>query len=366
MLEIDIEVARGAFTLRASARAPTPGVVAAFGRSGAGKSTLVEALAGLAPARGTIRLGDETWLDSSGGRSLPPERRRVGYVFQDAKLFPHLDVLGNLGYGQRRARGVERYVGRDELVALLGLGALLRRRPHELSGGERQRVALGRALLSQPRLLLLDEPLSALDAERRDEVLPYLEQLRDRWAVPMVYVSHRYEEVLRLATHVWLIDAGRVVASASPGEASLDERLGRIVGPELEGAVVDAVVTAVDAATRLATVAIGSARLRLALEGLAPGGSVRLHVPARDVVVATEPPHGLSIRNALPGTLVALRDDGPAGVLATVDVGAAHLLARITASAVRELGLAAGRPVWALVKAASLHGHAWRRPSATG
>lgn len=365
MLELDVTVHRGTFRLTARASAPVPGVVAAFGRSGAGKSTLIDAIAGLTPATGTIRLGDTLWLDSAAGIRVPPERRRIGYVFQDARLFPHLDVLGNLRYGLRRTREATHYATLDELVALLGLEALLPRRPPSLSGGERQRVALGRALLSQPRLLLLDEPLAALDAARRDEVLPYLERLRDRWAVPMVYVSHRYDEVLRLATHLWLLDDGCVAASGTPACTSLDPRLGRVLGPELHGAVVEMQVEAVDAATGLATLALGEARLRLALPNAVRGARARLHVPARDVVIAVEAPRGLSIRNELRGTLERLDDEGPDAVVATIGVGDARLLARVTRAAVVDLGLRPGLGVWALVKAASLQGHAYaRRPDA--
>jgi molybdate transport system ATP-binding protein len=361
MLQVDFTANRGEFRLRAVAEAPSPGVVAAFGRSGAGKSTLVDALAGLVAARGRVALGDDVWLDTARGVCVPPERRRIGYVFQDARLFPHFDVLGNLRYGLKRARDAEAFVQFDEVVALLGLEALLARRAHALSGGERQRVALGRALLSQPKLLLLDEPLSALDAARRDEVLPYLERLRDRWSVPMVYVSHRYDEVLRLATHVWLLDEGRIAASGTPAETSLDARLGAVLGPELRGAVVEMHVVDVDGTTGLATLALGSARLRLALRGAACGARARLHVPARDVVLAVEAPRGLSIRNELRGRVESLSDEGTDGVIATVTVDGARLLARITREAVTELGLAPGREVWALVKAASLQGHAYAR-----
>jgi molybdate transport system ATP-binding protein len=361
MLTVDVTVERGAFRLRAAASAPVPGVVAAFGRSGAGKSTLVDAIAGLAPATGTVRLGDTTWLDTAAGVDVPVEQRRIGYVFQDARLFPHLDVRRNLDYGRRRVRGLARYVAFDEVVALLGLEPLLDRRTHALSGGERQRVALGRALLSQPRLLLLDEPLSSLDAARREEVLPYLERLRDRWAIPMVYVSHRYDEVLRLATHVWLLEAGSVVASGTPADTSLDPGLGAALGPELRGTVLETVVEQVDPITGLATLALGDARLRLALPGATRGGRVRLHVPARDVVIATEPPRGLSIRNELRGRIVRLQDEGPDGVLLTIETAGVQLLARVTRAAVAELALVPGLPVWSLVKAASLQGHAWSR-----
>lgn len=364
-LDVDVRVDRGDFTLDVRAIAPVPGVTAVFGRSGAGKSTLASALAGLVPARGRIRLGDTCWLDDAAGTCVPAERRRIGYVFQDARLFPHYDVLGNLRYGERRARDAARIAEFDELVALLGLERLLARRPHELSGGERQRVALGRALLSQPRLLILDEPLASLDVARREDVLPFLERLRDRYAIPMLYVSHQYDEVLRLATHVWLVDAGRVVASGTPAATSLDPRLRAIVGPDAVGAVIDATVESAPdgaAAGGLAYVRVGDARLRLTLHGVAPGPRVRLQVLARDVILATVQPHGLSVRNELRGTIVDVIEDGADARLVTVACGDARLLARVTRDACEELRLQPGAGVWALVKAASLRGHVYPVP----
>ena len=363
MLEVELTAAHGGFALEARFAAPTPGVTALFGPSGAGKSTLVTAIAGLLPAaRGRVCFDGSAWLDSARGTRVPPERRRIGCVFQDLRLFPHLDVLGNLLYGERRAPPDCRYVKREELIALLGLGALLDRRVHRLSGGERQRVALARALLAQPRLLLLDEPLAALDVARRDEVLPYLETLRDRYAIPMLYVSHQYDEVLRLATHVVLIDGGRVLGSGTPAALGVDPALRRLVGSEAVGAVLDLEALAVDAATGLVSVALGRELLRLVLPGARQGARLRLHVLARDVILATERPRGLSVRNALPATLTALADEGPDAVLATLAVEGTELLARITRAAVAELGLAPPMPVWALIKAASLRGRAFLQP----
>ena len=366
MIEVDLAAERGGFRLAARFTAPTPGVVALFGRSGAGKSTLVNAIAGLIPATGTVRLDGTTWLDSATGIAVAAERRRIGYVFQDARLFPHLDVAGNLGYGERRAPPGERYAAHDDIVALLGLQTLLRRRVHQLSGGERQRVALGRALLAQPRLLLLDEPLAAIDTARRDEVLPYLESLRDRFAIPMLYVSHQYEEVLRLATDIVLLAAGRVLATGSAEAISLDARLRELIGSDAVGAVLDAGVSAVDPATGLASVEVGTGRLRLALPDARVGARLRLHVLARDVILATAPPHGLSVRNALEGTLLELVAEGRDAMLAVVAVAGSRLLARITREAADELGLRPGLPVWALVKAASLRGRAYARAAPRG
>src|SRR4029077_10508023 len=212
---------RSGFALDADFTAPTPGVIALFGRSGSGKTTLVNIISGLlAPAGASVLLGEDILTDTQAVICVPVEKRRIGYVFQDPRLFPHLTVLGNLRYGQKRAAPSARVTEFDDVVALLGIGSLLQRRPHQLSGGERQRISLGRALLSQPALLLLDEPLAGLDAARREEVLPYLEALRDQLSIPMVYVSHQFDEVLRLATHIVLMEAGSIVAQGSPAEVS--------------------------------------------------------------------------------------------------------------------------------------------------
>jgi molybdate transport system ATP-binding protein len=321
MLEVDVTIARGAFRLEARFAAPTPGVVAVFGPSGAGKSTLVNAIAGLlSGVAGQVRLDGSTWLESAAHVDLPTERRGIGYVFQDARLFPHLDVRGNLRYGERRAPAASHFAVRDEIVALLGLEPLLSRRVHQLSGGERQRVALGRALLAQPRLLLLDEPLAAIDGARRDEVLPYLESLRDRFAIPMLYVSHQYDEVLRLATHIVLLAGGRVLASDTPARLSTDPRLRTLIGADAVGAVLDAEVAALDPASGLASIALGPGTLRFVLPGACVGARLRLHVLARDVMLAIRPPDGLSVRNAVPGILRELVDDGADAVLAGIDV----------------------------------------------
>jgi molybdate transport system ATP-binding protein len=363
MLEISVQQRRGDFTLDATFRAPTPGVVALFGRSGCGKTTLVSLIAGLQDAAtGSIRLDGERWLDTQAGIRVAAERRRAGYVFQDGRLFPHYSVRGNLLYGARRSRGAPRVIGYDDVVALLGLESLLDRRPANLSGGERQRVALGRALLAQPRLLLLDEPLSSLDAARRDEVLPYLERLRDHCAIPMILVSHQFDEVLRLATHVVVMDAGRVVTDGSVAAVSLTPALRSIVGSEAIGAVVDGVVRHVDA-SGLADLAVGNGQLRIPCSGAAPGMAMRVQLLARDIILATQEPQGLSVRNQLRGTIRSIADDSGSDLI-EVDVGDAPVLARVTRDATRELGLVTGKPVWVLVKAVSTRGHAFAAPTA--
>jgi molybdate transport system ATP-binding protein len=358
MLTVNIAKRRGAFALAVAFQAPTPGIVALFGRSGCGKTTVVEILAGLLePDAGEVRLEDTVLVDTALGHSLPAERRRIGYVFQDARLFPHLDVRGNLAYGQKRAPPPPHTIGFDEVIALLGLAPLLTRRPYTLSGGERQRVALGRALLSQPRLLLLDEPLASLDAPRRAEVLPYLEALRDRLSIPTVYVSHQFDEVLRLADHVVLMEQGHVVAAGDIHAVSLRPELNAIVGPEAVGAVLEGVITAVDSPGGLAQLQLGRGTLVVSAGGARVGARARVQLLARDLILATQPVQGLSVRNALAGVVKHIGNDVHQAQLVTVDIGGASVLARVTRDAVEALALTAGSPVWVLVKAVSMRSH---------
>jgi molybdate transport system ATP-binding protein len=373
MLRIAALKRRDGFTLEADFEAPTPGVVALFGRSGCGKTTLVNIISGLlAPDEGRIQLGDVVLTDTRAGVSVPVEERRIGYVFQDARLFPHFSVLGNLRYGLTRSRrrgstarasgvaGDTRTIGLDDVVDLLGLAPLLGRRPHQLSGGERQRVGLGRALLSQPRLLLLDEPLASLDVARRGEVLPYLEALRDHLALPMVYVSHQFDEVLQLATHVVLMDAGRIVTHGTLNEVSVRPELRAIVGPDAVGSVLDGVVTRIDPSQGMADLRLGHGTLFVSLQNVAVGARVRVQLLARDIILATQRPQGLSVRNELQGLIAELAPDDHDGVLVKVDIGGEVVLSRVTQDAAAALKLQPGTPVWALVKAVSTRGHAFR------
>ncbi len=370
MLRVCAVKNRDGFALRAAFEAPTPGVVALFGRSGCGKTTLINIISGLlTPDEGEVQLDDTVLMDTRAGISIPVERRRIGYVFQDPRLFPHFSVLGNLRYGLKRSprrapsAPSDHAIGFDEIVTMLGLSHLLHRRPHQLSGGERQRVSLGRALLSQPRLLLLDEPLASLDVARREEVLPYLETLREHLAIPMVYVSHQFEEVLRLATHVVLMESGRVIAHGSLSEVSLRPELRAIVGPDLVGAVTDGTVTRIDPSQGIADVQLGKGTLHVSLQGVAVGSPVRVQLLARDVILATQKPQGLSVRNELQGVVVELTPDDEDAVLVQVDIGGAVVLSRITREASRVLGVQPGSPVWVLVKAVSTRGHTFRVPS---
>jgi molybdate transport system ATP-binding protein len=363
MLAVAAETRLGTFVLRVRFELPTPGVVALFGRSGCGKSTVVNIIGGLlSPNSGRIALGGSVLLDTARRINVPAERRRIGYVFQDARLFPHLSVAANLRYAEKRAVGAS-YVSLDAVTTLLGLTSLMDRRTHQLSGGERQRVAIGRALLTQPQLLLLDEPLAALDEARREEVLPYLETLRDQLSIPMVYVTHDFDEVLRLATHIVLMEAGSVIAQGAIGEMSLDPHLRSIIGPDEVGAIVDGVVVGVDSASNLTRVRVGDGELNVQAKDLAAGTPLRVQLLARDIIVSTQIPQHLSVRNSLAGVVASIHSDDLDSDLVVIDIGAAQILARITKAATRELSLRPGMKAWALVKSVSLRGHSFLAPA---
>ncbi|HEY4772843.1 MAG TPA: molybdenum ABC transporter ATP-binding protein, partial [Steroidobacteraceae bacterium] len=341
-LKVAVEKRLGSFLLDVAFDAPTPGIVALFGPSGCGKSTTINIIAGLlVPDDGEISLGEDVLLDTRRKIAIAAERRGIGYVFQDARLFPHLNVASNLRYAQRRARRAP-YVSLERVLAMLDLEPLLSRRVHRLSGGERQRVALGRALLSQPRLLLLDEPLAALDRDRREEVLPYLETLRDQLSIPMIYVSHQFDEVLRLATHIVLMQAGKVAAEGGITQMSLDPKLRALIGPDAVGAVIDGTVLGEDAASGLTRVRVGNGELKIEAARLVAGARMRVQLLARDVIVSTRMPQYLSVRNSLPGVVTAIDDDGTGNAadlgsdLVSIDIGAgASILARVTRAATR-------------------------------
>ncbi len=360
MFKIRTTVRREHFTLEVSIEMANPGVLALFGHSGCGKTTLVNIIAGLLKAEESYVEIDGVVLENTAAKVyVQAEQRRIGYVFQDARLFPHFSVAGNLSYGLRRARADTPRMSFDSVVSLLGLERVLERRPHQLSGGERQRVALGRALLSQPRVLLLDEPLASLDAARREEVLPYLERLRDELSIPIIYVSHQFEEVLRLATHVALMADGRSTAQGPLETLSLHPQLRSIVGPEGIGAVLVGLVEAADEQTGLAAVRIGENILKVNLRGIRPGARVRIHLLARDVILATMRPEALSVRNILQGTISRIGADDSDTDLVYVDLGGARVLARVTRAASIALALRVGMPVWVLVKSVSIRGHAY-------
>ncbi|MCR0981489.1 molybdenum ABC transporter ATP-binding protein [Roseomonas populi] len=342
------------FALDAAFASPTPGVTAVFGPSGCGKSTLLAAVAGLLrPEAGRVALDGTVLLDTAAGVDTPAERRRCGVVFQDSRLFPHLSVDTNLRYGLRRAPRDANGAGFEEVVDLLGVAHLLSRRPAALSGGERQRVALGRALLSRPRLLLMDEPLAALDAPRRAEVLPFLARVRDRFRAPILYVTHALDEVDRLADHLVLMEAGRVLA-AGPAEAlSTRADLPLLAARRDAGALLSCAVLEHHPARGLTHLGFPGGELLVPLREDAPGVRLRVRVRARDVSIATEEPRGLSVQNVLPAMLESLSPAAPHEAMLRLRVGEATLLARVTEDAVARLALRPGQRLWALVKSAA-------------
>lgn len=363
MLNVDIVMRRGGFDLRAAFAVTSPGITALFGPSGCGKTSVIQSIAGLLePDRGRIDLDSTCFFDSNRRVHVSAEKRGIGCVFQDARLFPHLSVKANLGYGERRStRPAIATFG--QVVELLKLHTLLERRTAHLSGGERQRVAIGRALLSRPRLLLLDEPLASLDAARRGEVLPYLEQLRDQLAIPMIYVSHQYDEILRLATSLVLMREGSVTAQGTVSELSHSSELRHLVGSDLTGTVIDARAVERDE-SGLMRVSVGSGELHIPADGCIAGQAMRLHLLARDVIIATDAWTTSSIRNRIAGTVARIERESVASDLIGIDIGAGQrLLARITPAATKALGLHAGLPVWAMIKAAALQGHSFAAPT---
>jgi molybdate transport system ATP-binding protein len=354
MVEVDIAVRRGTFAVEA-AFASDASIVALFGKSGAGKSTIVNAIAGIArPSRGRIVVGDRVLFDSSRAIDVPPERRRVGYVFQDALLFPHLSVRANLAYGETLTPATERFVDRDRVLDLLGLRPLLDRGTRDLSGGEKQRVAIGRALLSSPRVLLMDEPLASLDAARKAEILQYVELLRDELRLPIVYVSHAIEEVTRLADHLVLVADGRTVAEGPTAGILARPELRTLTGRYEAGAVVETRVARHDESYGLTVLAFADGELVLPNVDALIGEPVRARIRARDVSIALERPRGLSVQNVLEATIVELTEEFGAIVDVELRVGATPLIARITRKAAVELSLAPGKRVYALVKAVSI------------
>ena len=356
MIDARLRLPRSGFTLDVALALPERGVTALFGASGCGKTTLLRALAGLERASGRVALGPEVWQDDDSGRFVPTHQRSIGYVIQEAALFPHLDVRRNLAYGQKRIAQAERRVPIDHVVQLLGIGPLLDRRPATLSGGERQRVAIARALATSPRLLLMDEPLAALDARRKGEVLPYLDRLHEELGIPIVYVSHSVDEVARLADHLVLMDAGRVLA-----HGPLAHMLSRLDGPlafgDDAGVVLEGVVAERDSAWQLARLDIEGPGCSFWArdQGVAVGRRVRLRVLARDVSLTRERQAGTSIGNQLQGTVEAIADDEhPALALVRVRVGSVPVVARLTRRSAHALGLTVGQPVWAQVKTVAL------------
>ena len=347
---------RNDFELNIDLALPAHGITALYGVSGAGKTSVLRCVAGLDhPAEGLIQIAGDTWQDDARQLFVPTWRRALGYVFQEASLLEHLDVRGNLEFGLRRTTAANRQQLAG-IVELLGIGPLLGRRHDQLSGGERQRVAIARALATRPRLLLLDEPLAALDQARRLEIFPWLERLRDELRTPMLYVTHSTDEVARLADTLVVLEDGKVRACGPVAEVLTSLQAPVVLGEDL-GAVLDARIVAQDAHWHLARAEFAGGGLWLADRNLSVGQRVRVRILARDVSVANAEPVGSSIQNQLRGQIVAIAPDAhPAHALVQVDCAGTMLLARVTRKSIDFLQLQPGMPVWALVKSAALVG----------
>lgn len=357
MISVDIRLRRGDFTLNARFETASNGVTALFGRSGSGKSTIINAIAGLArPDQGIISVAGHALFDSAAGIDLAVADRGLGYVFQEGRLFPHMSVERNLVYGRRP--GAIGYPSLEETVALLGLGPLLSRKPNALSGGERQRVAIGRALLAAPRILLMDEPLASLDGPRRSEILPYLADLRRSLDIPIVYVSHQMGEIIQLADTMVLVEAGTVVASGPVEALTSRLDLAPLTGGRDAGAVLSCVIAEHDTGFGLTRLSFSGGSLWVAALDRRVGDHVRVRIGARDIALALTPPSGISMLNVIKARVSEIGEAEGAQVDVGLTAGEDALWARLTRRSVSELGLRPDMKVHALIKAVSIAGAA--------
>ncbi|MEL6840680.1 MAG: molybdenum ABC transporter ATP-binding protein [Pseudomonadota bacterium] len=346
MLQIDVQKRLGAFALNVSIAAPA-GVTAIFGPSGSGKTSLVNAVAGLmTPDAGRIAVGEKVLFDSATRANLPVHRRRVGYVFQDARLFPHMSVEQNLRYGGDHDA--------EHLIDVLGLDDLRARHPTGLSGGEKQRVAIGRALMCDPQILLMDEPLAALDARRKSEILPYIERLRDEVKIPILYVSHDVSEVARLATTIVVLEAGKVAIAGPIGDVLSRPEAVPLVGVRAAGAVIETRVAGRLLHDGLTELAFSGGRLMMPGNLGKLGQTLRLRIPAQDVILAREIPKGLSALNILPVRITGLEQGRGPGVAVGLLAGQDKLLARVTRRSLQRMELAVGQDIYAIIKATAV------------
>ena len=342
---------------------PGRGVTAIFGPSGSGKTTLLRSIAGLErSSHGYLSVNGDVWHDAKAGVFMPVHRRPLGYVFQDANLFTHLDVQRNLDYGLKRIPAAQRRVSLDQAIELLGIEKLLQRRTETLSGGERQRVAIARALATSPRLLLMDEPLASLDGQRKAEILPYLERLHDEMDIPVLYVSHSPDEVARLADHLVLLEAGQVQAAGPTRELMTRLDLPLSHG-DSAAAIIDATVTHLEPRYHLSHARFSGGQISLLNPRLVVGQRVRLRVQARDVSLTLHRQEGTSVQNIFPVTVVCISSDSPGQVMVSLDAGGEmagsagkRLLARITQKSADTLELAPGKAVYAQVKGVAVLG----------
>ena len=357
MIQARLQLDHGDFSLDLDVQLPGRGVTALYGPSGSGKTTCLRCIAGLErPHRGFIEVNGQVWQDSERGVFVPPHKRPVGYVFQEASLFAHLSVQANLAFGFKRIAPAQRRVDMALATELLGIDHLLDRQPHNLSGGERQRVGIARALLTSPQLLLMDEPLAALDSRRKNEILPYLQRLHDELDIPVLYVSHSQDEVARLADHIVLLDGGRALASGPIGETLARLDLPLAMGDDA-GVVIQGQVSGYDADYQLLTLNLPGSPLnvRVAHTPLALGQALRFKVQARDVSLSLANDTQTSILNRLPVTVVSeLAADNAAHVLIRLEAAGTPLLARITRYSRDQLKLHPGQVLWAQIKAVAV------------
>lgn len=349
-LQLSITQTLGAFDLDVDFEMPHR-VTGVFGRSGCGKTSLLRAIAGLStPNTGYVRVAGQALFDQRDAINLPVHKRHVGTVFQDARLFPHLTVAQNLDFGARYAREPVKPADRSKIINVLDLGTLLDRSPARLSGGEQSRVALGRALLSGPRLLLLDEPLAALDWARKAEILPYLRSLVTETNTPMLYVSHDMDEIVQLAGGLAIMRAGQILACGTIADVLADPSIVPIIGPQDAGAILEGTVQD-HSKDGLSQIDLRGGMVNVPRLDAPIGSKVRLRVRAQDVILSTRPPEGLSAQTVLKATITAVHKGQGPGVAVGLAIGSNRLLARITTRAMTDMGLQVGQTVWAILKA---------------
>ncbi|RON15660.1 molybdenum ABC transporter ATP-binding protein [Pseudomonas frederiksbergensis] len=357
MIHTRLKLNYSGFSLDVDLQLPGRGVTALYGHSGSGKTTCLRCIAGLEQAgQGFIQVNDEIWQDSDKGIFVPPHKRALGYVFQEASLFPHLSVRANLEFGLRRIPRQQRRVDMAHATELLGIGHLLGRNPQNLSGGERQRIGIARALLTSPKLLLMDEPLAALDTQRKNEILPYLQRLHDELDIPVLYVSHSQDEVARLADHLVLLSNGKALASGAIGETLARLDLPLALGDDA-GVVIEGHVSAYDADYQLLTLQLPNTELsiRVAHSPMAEGQALRCKVQARDISLSLQGVEQSSILNRLPVTVISeIGADNAAHVLIRLNAAGTPLLARITRYSRDQLGVHPGQQLWAQIKAVAV------------
>jgi molybdate transport system ATP-binding protein len=354
MLDIHIQRRQGDFFIDTAFQSPKGGVTALFGRSGAGKTSVISMVAGLVrPDEGHIVIDGRLLFDSRKSVNLPPEKRRIGYIFQEGRLFPHLSVRANLTYGMELTPRSLRYVTLDEVIDLLGIAHVIDRRPAKLSGGEKQRVAIGRALLTSPSLLLMDEPLASLDDARKQEVLPFIARLSHRFAIPILYVSHSLDEILALADTMVVLDAGRVAAAGAIEDTVHRRDLQHLIGYADGGAMIPTSVDSHDDTAGLTSLRFRGGLIKVPRLQCPLGGTIRVHIKARNVAITLVPPKQISVQNILPGTVEEIfYGDGPL-VDVRLDIGC-PLLARITVAALKDLDLRLGQQIYALIKSVAV------------